>query len=168
MGKKKHKKARGHRQTSAQTSSNSASKARLHGLANRGNTCYFNAVLQAVCSAPQLAERLKALDGNDQQSTASDQAPLAAAFARLAKSLDGTTRGARPTPPDQLLSAVRNRCPQFEGREQQDAQELYTMLLTGIAEEAAAAACSIDGTSATRAEKQEAERLMGLVRALPH
>ena len=95
---------------------------------------------------------------------ASDQ-PLAAAFARVAISLDGAARGIRPTPPDQLLGAVRNRCPQFQGREQQDAQELYTMLLTGIAEEAAAAACNSDGTSSTQVERMEAKRLLGLVRS---
>jgi hypothetical protein len=38
------------------------------------------------------------------------------------------------------------------------------MLLTGIAEEAAAAACNSDGTYSMEVEKMEAERLMGLVR----
>ena len=134
----------------------------LNGLPNRGNTCYFNAVLQAVCSAPRLSAQLQSLSDGTQR-TASDQ-PLAAAFARLAISLGGAARGTRPTPPDQLLQSVRHRCPQFQGREQQDAQELYTMLLTGIAEEAAAAACNSDGTYSAQVEKMEAERLMGLVR----
>ena len=157
MGKKKQKRqhGRGERQPAH------LSCTRLHGLPNRGNTCYFNAVLQAVCSAPTLTEALGKLN-DARQSTASDQQPLAVAFARLAISLNSTDT--RPTPPDQLLSAVRNRWPQFQGREQQDAQELYTMLLTGIEEEEAAAACNPDGTSATHAEKREAARLLSLVR----
>ena len=140
-----------------------SSSTRLNGLPNRGNTCYFNAVLQAVCSAPRLSAQLQSLSSDGTQRTASDQ-PLAAAFARLAISLGGAARGTRPTPPDELLGLVRHRCPQFQGREQQDAQELYTMLLTGIAEEAAAAACNSDGTYSMEVEKMEAERLMGLVR----
>lgn len=152
MGKKKQKRqhGRGERQSAHLACT------RLHGLPNRGNTCYFNAVLQAVCSAPTLTEALA-----EHSPASSDQQPLAAAFARLAISLDST--GTRPTPPDQLLGAVRNRWPQFKGHEQQDAQELYTMLLTGIEEEEAAAACNPDGTSATQAEKREAARLLSLV-----
>jgi uncharacterized UBP type Zn finger protein len=161
MGKKKQKRGRSGSQQGGGTH---LSSTRLYGLPNRGNTCYFNAVLQAVCSAPRLSAQLQSLHGDGKQRTASDQ-PLAAAFARLAISLDGAARGTRPTPPDQLLGAVRNRCPQFQGREQQDAQELYTMLLTGVAEEAAAAACNSDGTSSTEVEKMEAERLLGLVRS---
>jgi hypothetical protein len=157
MGKKKNKGGRGQRQSGG--GGGGSSSRRLHGLPNRGNTCYFNAVLQALAASPQLGERLRTASAPD--------GPLAEAFVRLVASLnDGVVRGTKPVPPDQLLGATRGRCPQFQGREQQDAQELYTMLLTGIEEEAAAAACNPDGTTATQAERRKAEQLLDVVSLL--
>lgn len=109
------------------------------GLANLGNTCYLNSVLQCLAHTPMLRQHLllgkqRDLDGRP--------TPLCDALAALFRSMyDGQV-------PPATITAVRAAINQrtndfFAGIAQHDAQELMMAVLDGLHEEMNGAAKSI-------------------------
>ncbi|EQC34024.1 hypothetical protein SDRG_08240 [Saprolegnia diclina VS20] len=115
------------------SSSSSASKDPLvvAGLANLGNTCYFNSTIQSLRSiftSSKLHEDVVA------HARSLPKAPVTRAFLDF---VDGATVSSKKNTftPSALLSAVRETSRQFRGRAQQDAYELYLALVWAIDDE---------------------------------
>uniref|UniRef100_A0A3Q3JC55 ubiquitinyl hydrolase 1 n=1 Tax=Monopterus albus TaxID=43700 RepID=A0A3Q3JC55_MONAL len=109
-----------------------SSAVRLHGwntpgvcgLDNSGNSCYFNAVLQCLCSTVPLVEHLLNKD------THKELCRVAQVFVRL---LEEMWLGSSPScAPVEARSVLCSILPQFNNYSQQDAQELLIFLLNAL------------------------------------
>lgn len=95
------------------------------GLANMGNTCYINAILQCLLSNWRVAS-LFGPEGVDGKAAQGD---VSKALQELA------ARGAGGTGLIDIKSAVAKRFPVFSGRQQQDAHEFLRVTLNALHEE---------------------------------
>lgn len=106
------------------------------GLTNIGNTCYANAVLQALRTVPELTRALEQYDGSS--SLLSAWAQLLPRFGQLAP------LGTDAPTPYAFLNALRQKVPQFGELgemgvpKQQDAEELWTALFSELSEQGGA------------------------------
>ena len=135
------------------------------GLANLGNTCYLNAVVQALAGCEPFATPLHNLvDGGKVAASADAEARLAKAFVSCLGSLT-TNQGSGAVRPAALLSAIQARTPGFGGYRQQDAHELLRSLLDGLHQHLQRLQRRLSGGGAVSDGEQRSERLVADV---PH
>lgn len=111
-------------------------KAGYTGLGNLGNTCYMNAVLQALANTTPLKNYF--LDKKFQADINRDNplgfgGSLAIAFAIILRQLWSGQRDS--IEPSHLKALLANRASQFSGYAQHDAQEFMAFLLDGLHED---------------------------------
>lgn len=106
----------------------------LTGLVNVGNTCYFNAAVQALSSCPPFSDFFR--DKGDLRPYSLREPMVSNQMTQLIQRLWSPQRE-RAISPSALLSKVRDNFHQFRGWSQQDAQELIRCLLELINRELA-------------------------------
>lgn len=121
----------------------------VSGLMNLGNTCFFNSVLQCLAQTPGLVDLLRQMEvpGELFYMPVKDAEPINTTLegtkGNVSEALcsvledvacTGCERGDgnRIVNPSRLLSALRKKCPQFEGGDQHDAHELLRHLLDTV------------------------------------
>ncbi|ODQ67752.1 YDR069Cp-like protein [Nadsonia fulvescens var. elongata DSM 6958] len=106
------------------------------GLANLGNTCYMNCILQCLAGTPELARPF--IEGTysnfiNLNSRLGYKGALARSFASLVQMMaSGKYSYVEPTAIKSLCGSFREA---FRGNAQQDAQEFLTFILDGLHEE---------------------------------
>eukprot|EP01012_Entosiphon_sulcatum_P068905 TRINITY_DN9936_c0_g1_i1.p1 TRINITY_DN9936_c0_g1~~TRINITY_DN9936_c0_g1_i1.p1 ORF type:complete len:814 (-),score=148.88 TRINITY_DN9936_c0_g1_i1:28-2430(-) len=102
-----------------------AVQAGMKGLANMGNTCFFNSVLQVLNQTSPLIDHFVV---NRSKDSVAGEISVAMCVA-MAKMREAGKMHYRP---DTLFRAVVSKAPHFHGWGQQDAQELLRFLLDGM------------------------------------
>jgi len=105
------------------------------GLHNLGNTCFMNSTLQALSNTIPLRAYYQSGDFKSDISKAplGMNGRLASCFAELLSQLWASKYTVLP--PTELKKLIGEKCPDFDGNQQQDAQELLTFLLDGLHED---------------------------------
>ncbi|XP_054900980.1 putative ubiquitin carboxyl-terminal hydrolase 50 [Poeciliopsis prolifica] len=113
------------------TPSNKQGKPGVVGLDNIGNSCYFNAVMQCLCSTMPFVEDL--LCHATRRDLEKCDCKIAQVFIQLLDQMwQGTSTSCSPV---QVMSALPSVFPQFDSYTQQDAQELLLHLLDALHED---------------------------------
>uniref|UniRef100_A0A3B5MXH2 ubiquitinyl hydrolase 1 n=1 Tax=Xiphophorus couchianus TaxID=32473 RepID=A0A3B5MXH2_9TELE len=112
------------------TPSNKQGKPGVVGLDNIGNSCYFNAVMQCLCSTMPFVEDLLS------QETSRELAKYCGIVQVFIELLEQMWQGSSTScSPVQVMSALPSIFPQFDSYTQQDAQELLLHLLDALHED---------------------------------
>ncbi|XP_068698899.1 ubiquitin carboxyl-terminal hydrolase 16-like isoform X2 [Montipora foliosa] len=123
-------------------------RSRIKGLANLGNTCFFNAVMQNLCQTELLyvAASCTVKEGFSQHISLRSRGvprlsvvvqetpgPVTKALWKLLQDFRDSSRGSLN--PNQLFSEICKKATRFKGFRQQDSQELLRYLLDSIRSE---------------------------------
>ena len=106
----------------------------VKGLKNLGNTCYFNSAMQCINASHELVDtilkkKIIALKDKEKVPVLLLRRNLYDFFTEMRKENTGRCN------PIDLLNAIRQRFPKFNGYHQQDSHELLTALLDRLIEE---------------------------------
>ena len=104
----------------------------VHGLANLGNTCYLNSVVQVIGRVPEIRNSLKKLSEKPQMNNINTALPVA--LGHTYQELDTASDSIVPR---QLVQVVKMINPMFAESDrgvpkQQDADECYQLILSNI------------------------------------
>ncbi|KAL5702634.1 ubiquitinyl hydrolase 1 [Ranunculus cassubicifolius] len=99
----------------------------VRGLANLGNTCFFNSVMQNLLAIDQLRSYLMNLD--------QPSGPLTVALKNFFSETGSKANSRNVVSPKNLFGSICSKAPQFRGYQQQDSQELLTFLLDNLCTE---------------------------------
>eukprot|EP00927_Polykrikos_kofoidii_P071395 TRINITY_DN6765_c0_g2_i1.p1 TRINITY_DN6765_c0_g2~~TRINITY_DN6765_c0_g2_i1.p1 ORF type:complete len:543 (-),score=92.62 TRINITY_DN6765_c0_g2_i1:107-1735(-) len=102
------------------------------GLRNLGNTCYLNAVLQAVCSLREFVAGLRSMTKLLPTCSNGD---LFSRTTEILTQMNSTDHSRGPPNPAKLLEAVAKACPMFAGGGQQDAHEFLLEYINQLHDE---------------------------------
>ena len=105
------------------------------GLENLGNTCYINAVVQALASTSSIVELVRECEplfAKQAEDFDSARAAFAHAFRELVQAL---AAGGEPLRPRKLIGLLHEVRPEFERGAQQDAHELLRTVLDALHEQ---------------------------------
>mmetsp|Transcript_11852 Transcript_11852/g.18205 ORF Transcript_11852/g.18205 Transcript_11852/m.18205 type:complete len:477 (+) Transcript_11852:224-1654(+) len=106
------------------------------GLENLGNTCFMNSSLQCLSNTEPLTDYFLGYDYRGEinhDNILGTKGALVRSYAELTKQL--WLGRSESYSPEEFKSSIGQFAPQFEGYEQQDAQELLAFLLDGIHED---------------------------------
>lgn len=103
----------------------------VRGLANLGNTCFFNSVLQNLLAMDKLRDFFSTLDG--------PAGPLTVSLKKFFSETSPALGVRNVVSPRSLFGCVCSKAPQFRGYQQHDSHELLRCLLDGLCTEESSA-----------------------------
>lgn len=116
----------------SQLGSNYPEQERFYGLQNFGNTCYTNAVLQALYACKPF--RTKILEYYEENKKRKESESLLMCLSALFSRISTSKRRSGIMGPAKLIRKIKRLNPQFEGHQHQDAQEFLNFMLNEVAD----------------------------------
>lgn len=105
----------------------------IRGLANLGNTCFFNSVMQNLLALKMLREYLLNRQNSDPDNNVTFvTGPLTMSLRKLFLETNGEEDCKGVLSPKSLFGNICAKAPQFRGYQQQDSHELLRYLLDGL------------------------------------
>jgi len=102
------------------------------GLQNLGNTCYLNAVMQALCSLREFVTDLRAMPETIPQV---EDSKLFSGSSEILRQMSNATASTGPSSPAKLRELIARASPMFAGNQQQDAHEFLLEYINQLHDE---------------------------------
>ncbi|XP_063711428.1 ubiquitin carboxyl-terminal hydrolase Usp2-like isoform X2 [Symsagittifera roscoffensis] len=104
------------------------------GLENMGNTCYFSSAVQCISNTPQLRDVIIGAQYQI-QNRCETKGAIVAGLRNVLKEIWCSPRHMSAIRPRELFKDIQKSNEQFEGKRQQDSQELLLFMLNALSEE---------------------------------